>query len=232
MSSVEVSLARTSVVRGEGKGLAGSAADCGPSLPGSLARWDRVSCSWRTAQYLLFEEGCELLATLPGWGMTVGGGLWELTMPEHLTGGSGSGLLLPTPSATSYGTNQGGGMGRVGPVRPSLQTMAKQGLWPTPNSRDWKDSGPTQGNRKSPNLGMAVWSTPTARDAQSLKKCMRGKGSQEKGNEIIEPLVVQVGGSLNPTWVEWLMGWPLGWTSLEPLAMDKFRQWRRSHGEY
>ena len=39
--------------------------------------------------------------------------------------------LLPTPAATSYGTNQGGAAGRVGPVRPSLGTMARQGLWPT-----------------------------------------------------------------------------------------------------
>jgi hypothetical protein len=32
------------------------------------------------------------------------------------------------------------------------------------------------------------------------------------------PLSEQIGGSLNPTWVEWLMGWPLGWTDLKPLA--------------
>lgn len=25
-----------------------------------------------------------------------------------------------------------------------------------------------------------------------------------------------VGGSLNPTWVEWLMGFPIGWTDLGP----------------
>ena len=31
------------------------------------------------------------------------------------------------------------------------------------------------------------------------------------------------GGRLNPTWVEWLMGWPLGWTDLEPLEMDKYQ---------
>jgi hypothetical protein len=36
---------------------------------------------------------------------------------------------------------------------------------------------------------------------------------------------------LNPTWVEWLMGWPLGWTDCAPLAMDKFRQWCASHGK-
>jgi DNA (cytosine-5)-methyltransferase 1 len=28
----------------------------------------------------------------------------------------------------------------------------------------------------------------------------------------------------------WLMGWPIGWTGLEPLAMDRFRQWLRLHG--
>jgi DNA (cytosine-5)-methyltransferase 1 len=39
------------------------------------------------------------------------------------------------------------------------------------------------------------------------------------------------GGPLNPTWVEWLMGWPLGWTALEPLAMDRFQQWLRLHGQ-
>jgi hypothetical protein len=39
-----------------------------------------------------------------------------------------------------------------------------------------------------------------------------------------------IGGSLNPTWVEWLMGWPLGWTDLKQSGTDKFRQWRHSHG--
>ncbi len=32
--------------------------------------------------------------------------------------------LLPTPAASSYGTNQGGGAGRIGPVRPSLESLA------------------------------------------------------------------------------------------------------------
>jgi hypothetical protein len=27
-----------------------------------------------------------------------------------------------------------------------------------------------------------------------------------------------IGGSLNPTWVEWLMGFPLGWTDLRALG--------------
>jgi hypothetical protein len=41
----------------------------------------------------------------------------------------------------------------------------------------------------------------------------------------------QVIGQLNPTWVEWLMGWPLGWTDLKPLEMDKFHCVPQQHGE-
>ena len=31
----------------------------------------------------------------------------------------------------------------------------------------------------------------------------------------------ETGGKLNPMWAEWLMGWPLGWSKLEPLATGK-----------
>ena len=34
-------------------------------------------------------------------------------------------------------------------------------------------------------------------------------------------LATHAGGKLNPVWVEWMMGWPLGWTDLKPLEMDK-----------
>jgi DNA (cytosine-5)-methyltransferase 1 len=69
------------------------------------------------------------------------------------------------------------------------------------------------------------WSTPTARDAGSLAHVTRGKTSKEKGNEIIQPLPVQVGGSLNPTWVCLLMGWPRSWVDLEPMSKEEFSAW-------
>ena len=31
---------------------------------------------------------------------------------------------------------------------------------------------------------------------------------------------------------EWLMGWPIGWTDLKPLATDRFRQWLGQFGVY
>jgi hypothetical protein len=38
------------------------------------------------------------------------------------------------------------------------------------------------------------------------------------------------GGQLNPDWVEWLMGWPIGWTDCEPLGTDRFLLWWSLHG--
>ena len=69
---------------------------------------------------------------------------------------------LPTPTASSYGSNQGGAAGRVGKKRKSLAGI--------------------------------------------------------------------LGGPENPEFREWLMGFPIGWTDLRPLAMVRFRQWLSAHG--
>jgi hypothetical protein len=38
------------------------------------------------------------------------------------------------------------------------------------------------------------------------------------------------GWKMSPRAMEWLMGWPIGWTDLQPLETAKFRQWLASHG--
>lgn len=56
-------------------------------------------------------------------------------------------LLLPTPTATVYGSSQNGLNGVNGEKRrpsagtPSLASIARHNLWPTPTHRDWKDTG-------------------------------------------------------------------------------------------
>jgi hypothetical protein len=40
------------------------------------------------------------------------------------------------------------------------------------------------------------------------------------------------GGQLNPEWVEWLMGWPIGHTALEPLEMVRYQEWLQQHSPY
>ena len=70
-----------------------------------------------------------------------------------------------------------------------------------------------------------VWGTPKAQDSRHALKD-RGKGNL--GEQVSG---LHNGGKLNPTWVEWLMGWPLEWTDLKPLATDKCQQWPHWHGK-
>lgn len=39
----------------------------------------------------------------------------------------------------------------------------------------------------------------------------------------------EVKGALNPEFVEWLMNWPKGWTSLEPVKKEDFEAWKEPH---
>jgi hypothetical protein len=184
----EVSLARIFPQPEKAKASMEAEADSGKNLPVSLAKYDPTTHSLRTRQCLLFEEGTELLATLPEWGMTAGGELYPLPTPEHLTEGSGSGLW-PTPNVCGGGNP------------PSLLI---------PNGNHFvRKSG------KKAHLGLdqavKIWPTPTARDFRSGK----GRTQVERGRTAGSSLAEVSGGSLNPTWVEWLMGWPLGWTALD-----------------
>jgi hypothetical protein len=103
-------------------------------------------------------------------------------------------------------------------------------LWPTPIAQDAKHSGYAQsGPGKADKLSYAVvrdlWPTPTAHNAKETNAL-----SESQRNT--PTLAAQAGGTLNPTWVEWLMGWPLGWTDLKRLEMDKYQQWQQQHGIY
>lgn len=104
------------------------------------------------------------------------------------------------------------------------------GLWPTPTASLGHKGGRVT-PRKSRHGGTlieavsarTIWATATARDWRS------GSASQTTHDRNSRPLSEQVGGLLNPTWVEWLMGWPIGWTASEPLETDKFHEWQQQH---
>lgn len=68
------------------------------------------------------------------------------------------------------------------------------------------------------------FATPTARDWKD-----NGKSPAELARNS-ETLASQAGGTLNPNWVEWLMGWPVGWTDCDVLETGKFQSWQQQHG--
>jgi hypothetical protein len=74
----------------------------------------------------------------------------------------------------------------------------------------------------TPNAGLEKHSTQTAYWENRI-----AKGRQ---NDIQMAVYRETGsGQLNPTWVEWLMGYPLGWTALEGWATRSSRSARSKY---
>ena len=87
-------------------------------------------------------------------------------------------------------------------------------LFPTPKASDSKGSGPAGSKSAEHDLvrgnlrGVVLYATPCARDYRT------GQRERYENPERMNALNDQIGGQLNPTWVEWLMGFPPGWTDL------------------
>ena len=98
------------------------------------------------------------------------------------------------------------------------------GLWPTPRACTAMaaENIHNRVNDKNPNLETVVarqmYPTPTASlEKHSTKEAYWENRIQKGRQEDIQMRVYKEtpSGSLNPQWVEWLMGYPDGWTSLE-----------------
>jgi len=130
--------------------------------------------------------------------------------PTHLTGQV---QLWLTPSATNISRRSEAALEKRVAFRKSINrdtvppgNLAEQvrygyptrDMWPTPraNERQQHNSGD---DYVALSKAVKPWPTPTAN---------RRSGLQSHGINAIS-------GQLNPTWVEWLMGFPIGWTDLE-----------------
>ena len=85
-------------------------------------------------------------------------------------------------------------------------------MWPTPRANEYKDTlkSVPPSRKKDPGkcnltqrVAMKLFTTPCAADAQGTH-----------GGNNCRSLRTDVAGQLNPMWVEWLMGFPPGWTDL------------------
>ena len=77
---------------------------------------------------------------------------------------------------------------------------------------------------------MKNWPTPVKSDCQQRRKTKNWEGGDlvSTVTELVESQGVmqpKAGGQLSPEWVEWLMGWPVGWTSLEPMTEVHWLDW-------
>jgi len=171
-----------------------------------FARFDRGSYSWKTYQH-------------------------------SLTGG----LILFSETWPRSGTMQNGIASQL-PVLVPLTDGIESSSWATPNTLDsmppksqkalMKEATVTRPGRLKPaNLrdqvsNMHMWPTPKEQDSRAAH-WDRGKSNL---GEVIQGMHRTKGdnGQLNPTWVEWLMGFPLGWTELNVSETQSYRKSRSS----
>lgn len=78
------------------------------------------------------------------------------------------------------------------------------------------------GDKNHQGLQARVWATPKSSPSgpDNARKNRDGSGGDD--------LVTQVQGQLNPDWVEWLMNWPIKWSSLDELSRQEFKRWAQT----
>lgn len=191
---------KTSVAQEKARESKGNDLPCGNTWRESLMKFDLVTHTWRTHRCLWDEDLQPSSVILPKWGMMLSGVLWERITSPLPTSGTGS------------------------------------GSWPTPCTRDYKGAnavdGLTRNDGKSrmDQLPNAVkYITPRVGGEESLDSVEKRKGREaaEKHNTLasVEAAHGEQQGQLNPDWVEWLMGWAIGWTSMEPITKLDWRDW-------
>jgi hypothetical protein len=101
------------------------------------------------------------------------------------------------------------------------------GWWLTPTVADAANRAFSINSRGEPKLSaqVKVCPTPPARDYKSPGTPERLRLARQQSRRG-QPLTEHVGGQLNPTWVEWLMGYPLGWTACAAWATRSSRRSR------
>jgi hypothetical protein len=229
----EVFLARTFPSPVQEMGLTVSAPASGVKWLALFARLNPVTSGWKTAQCSLLEDSTEFSQTFPNSGSMLNGDVWERPTLERHISASESGFL-PTPVTLDTGSRFNRSQSHGAQPRPTLGAMARYDLWPTPTVKgnyNRKGASSTSGDGLATAVSRFPTPTVSMRKGSSIGALTR-KDGRSRANDRLDYRVEGTGqtGRLNPQFVEWLMGWPIGWTALQPLAMDKFREWRRQHG--
>ena len=147
----------------------------------------------------------------------------KLRLSELGTGDRGcsssASQMWPTPTRMDYAKELMRSTQQKAGSRRSLDLPSAVRLWPTPRANEYKDTlqSVPPSRQKDPgkcNLTQAVamdqmLATPCARDYRTGQR--KRYDNPGRANNLND----QIGGQLNPTWVEILMGFPLGWTELE-----------------
>ena len=177
-------------------------AGSGPKWPELLAYFVPAISSWRTCLGSSVADSWMSSATWPRWGMTQNGSLYQRQRVVPRTSANGS------------------------------------SLWGTPTARDWKDTGDLSKVPEKSLLPRQVfnrekrWPTPTARLGTARGPQAKRYFDPKRSNDLDDAVAASgVTGQLNPTWVAWLMGFPIDWLSSVPWETPSSRKSQKQSDE-
>lgn len=155
ISSAEASRARTSAPRVKARGSKVRGPASGTNTSASRRNSDRRGSSLKTSPPVS-GVGCPMCGeTCTCWDTERVPSNYLPSTSERPTNAKECSCLLPTPSASSYGSNKGGAAGRVG----KETSMARKGLLPTPTVKgNYNKAGLSA--RSGDGLGTAVGPGP------------------------------------------------------------------------
>lgn len=214
-----------------------TAAICGQKPSGLFGKCEHDMRSVKTCQVLLagiMDTSDEYLMTFPKAGMMLDGELYRRPTWERPISEKGSGYWRSPASSDGEGGIMEMREGKSGhyKLRDHVQEINKH-QWPTPTKQDAEnDDTPSQQRRNTPPLNVqAHYPTPRAQKigGYSSERFRPTLAQVANGGETTQQTPKM---QLNPRWVEWLMGFPIGWVSLERLGTHRFQEWLELHGNF
>lgn len=215
-----------------------------PDLFGTL---NRFSGRWPRSGLMRAGIVYELPTLAPTTGGTGGGALpiWQTPVADDSVDWaagkfnsrgepklSAQAKMWPTPTVGDSRNSANATAGRIGPsnAHAGVTLVDATRMWPSPKASDGTNGGlvsEAKANRDRVGtlqeaISQRMWPTPTTRDYRSDQASEEWTTAREADTRG-KTLPFMAGGTLNPTWVEWLMAWPLGWTASKPSATARSR---------
>jgi hypothetical protein len=133
--------------------------------------------------------------------------------------------LWPTPTVQDRENDGGASQNNRIPLNLAVKqhggTSTRQ-TYPTPSASMMTEADMEQSRFAGDNPNR-----PTYREAKKYPTPVKADNHGHKQPGTLPGELGIQGGQLSPDWVEWLMNFPIGATSLQPLSVERFHAWLR-----
>jgi len=197
--------------KGYGRGLA-------ELVEGKKQLWPTPTVDAATNRTTKYKQG--------GTSLALAAKMWPTPKERDYKGAEGKRVV---ETSTGWSKIRKGTKTKYGASLNDVAEHLNQKMWPTPTSTERSGINPKTGTGAGLSKAAKMWPTPRAALGMTMKLSQGMADLHHK--KYLETEVAYVekapGGTLNPTWVEWLMGYPAGYTDLKDWEILSSRKSRK-----